>query len=145
MAGWKDVVFVPRQQTVRFIARFDDYADALHPFMYHCHISLHEDEGMMGQFVVTNTTETNEPGHQTPEFSIFPNPAQSVIFIKMADPESEVYYIRVLDAAGRVKLMLPQPRISEGMDISKLTAGTYYLQVTEQKTKAVSIQKFVKQ
>ena len=144
-AGWKDVVFIPRQQTVRFIARFDDYADALHPFMYHCHISLHEDEGMMGQFVVTNTTETTEPGHQTPEFSIFPNPAQSVIFIKMADPESEIYYIRVLDAAGRVKLMLPQPRISEGVDISKLTAGTYYLQVTEQKTKAISIQKFVKQ
>ncbi len=52
-AGWKDVVFIPRQQTVRFIARFEDYADSQHPFMYHCHISLHEDEGMMGQFVVT--------------------------------------------------------------------------------------------
>ena len=51
-AGWKDVVFVPNQSTVKFIAKFDDYADNIHPFMYHCHISLHEDEGMMGQFVV---------------------------------------------------------------------------------------------
>ena len=51
-AGWKDVVYVPSQSTVKFIAKFDDYADNIHPFMFHCHISLHEDEGMMGQFVV---------------------------------------------------------------------------------------------
>lgn len=50
--GWKDVVLVKSNETVRFIAKFDDYADNIHPFMYHCHISLHEDEGMMGQFVV---------------------------------------------------------------------------------------------
>ena len=55
-AGWKDVVYVPSQSTVKFIAKFDDYADNVHPFMYHCHISLHEDEGMMGQFVVGSTT-----------------------------------------------------------------------------------------
>ena len=54
-AGWKDVVFIPSKTTVKFIAKFDDYADSLHPFMYHCHIALHEDEGMMGQFVVKNT------------------------------------------------------------------------------------------
>jgi bilirubin oxidase len=52
-SGWKDVVFVPANTTVKFIAKFDDFADALHPFMYHCHIALHEDEGMMGQFIVT--------------------------------------------------------------------------------------------
>ncbi len=51
-AGWKDVVFVPANTTVKFIAKFDDFADPVHPFMYHCHIALHEDEGMMGQFVV---------------------------------------------------------------------------------------------
>ncbi len=55
-AGWKDVVYVPSQSTIKFIAKFDDYADNVHPFMYHCHISLHEDEGMMGQFVVGSTT-----------------------------------------------------------------------------------------
>ena len=54
-AGWKDVVFVPSKSTVKFIAKFDDYADSLHPFMFHCHIALHEDEGMMGQFIVKNT------------------------------------------------------------------------------------------
>lgn len=55
------MVFIPGKtgttnSVVKFIAKFDDYADSLHPFMYHCHISLHEDEGMMGQFIVTDLT-----------------------------------------------------------------------------------------
>ncbi|MBW4049578.1 MAG: multicopper oxidase domain-containing protein [Proteobacteria bacterium] len=50
--GWKDVVFVRRNQTVRLIARFDQPAGPDHPFMYHCHILEHEDNGMMGQFTV---------------------------------------------------------------------------------------------
>jgi bilirubin oxidase len=50
--GWKDTVAVPRGESVTFVARFDDFADVVHPFMYHCHFSNHEDEGMMGQFLV---------------------------------------------------------------------------------------------
>ena len=36
--------------------RFEDYADPDTPYMYHCHMLWHEDQGMMGQFVVV------EPG-----------------------------------------------------------------------------------
>ena len=50
--GWKDTLYVPIQETVTFVARFDDTADSALPFMYHCHMSNHEDEGLMGQFVV---------------------------------------------------------------------------------------------
>lgn len=50
--GRKDVVMVNPGETVRIIMRFEDYADADAPFMYHCHILEHEDAGMMGQFVV---------------------------------------------------------------------------------------------
>lgn len=50
--GWKDVVLVKKGTTVRFIAKFSDYADSSHPYMYHCHMTFHEDEGLMGQFVV---------------------------------------------------------------------------------------------
>ena len=32
--------------------RFTDYTDRNLPYMYHCHMLLHEDHGMMGQFVV---------------------------------------------------------------------------------------------
>jgi FtsP/CotA-like multicopper oxidase with cupredoxin domain len=31
---------------------FNDFADADHPYMFHCHLLNHEDAGMMGQFVV---------------------------------------------------------------------------------------------
>jgi len=50
--GWKDVVLVRPQETVRFIAHFSEFADPNTPYMYHCHILEHEDAGMMGQFVV---------------------------------------------------------------------------------------------
>lgn len=51
--GWKDVVLVRRNETVRLLMRFNQPADAAYPFMYHCHILEHEDNGMMGQFTVT--------------------------------------------------------------------------------------------
>jgi bilirubin oxidase len=43
--SWKDVVNVPKHQTVRFIVRYDDHPGK---WMYHCHILDHEDHGMMG-------------------------------------------------------------------------------------------------
>jgi blue copper oxidase len=52
-AGWKDTVLVRRGSTVRTIARFDKPAYPEHPFMLHCHILEHEDNGMMLQFTVS--------------------------------------------------------------------------------------------
>ncbi|GLC25174.1 multicopper oxidase family protein [Roseisolibacter agri] len=43
--AWKDVVNVPRHESVRFVVRYDDYAGK---WMFHCHILDHEDHGMMG-------------------------------------------------------------------------------------------------
>ena len=51
-AGWKDTALVRRGETVRLIARFNQPAGDDHPFMFHCHILEHEDNGMMGQFTV---------------------------------------------------------------------------------------------
>lgn len=42
--------------TIRTVARFDGWADPDVPYMFHCHVLRHEDQGMMGQFVVV------EPG-----------------------------------------------------------------------------------
>lgn len=51
-SGWKDTVYVPLGESVSVIAKFDDFASTVNPFMYHCHFSSHEDGGMMGQFLV---------------------------------------------------------------------------------------------
>ena len=49
-SGWKDVVLV--DQHAEILVRFDHPAPPDMPFMYHCHILEHEDNGMMGQFAV---------------------------------------------------------------------------------------------
>lgn len=52
LAGLKDTVYVAPQQTVRILLEFTDYTDPDWPYMFHCHLLLHEDLGVMGQFVV---------------------------------------------------------------------------------------------
>ena len=57
MVGWKDVVLVPSNMgSAKFITKFEDYADPIIPFMYHCHIVGHEEDGMMGQFTVEDNS-----------------------------------------------------------------------------------------
>ena len=51
-SGWKDTFYVPLNETVSFVAKFDEAADTSYPYMYHCHMVNHEDLGLMGQFVV---------------------------------------------------------------------------------------------
>ncbi len=52
--GRKDTVMVRPGETVPLLMRFTDYADPDMPYMFHCHILQHEDQGMMGQFVVVS-------------------------------------------------------------------------------------------
>ena len=56
LRGPKDTVFVGPGHPVRLAVQFREYTDPELPYMYHCHILRHEDNGMMGQFVVV------EPG-----------------------------------------------------------------------------------
>jgi len=64
LSGWKDTIFMPPGLTVRLAMRFTDYADAGTPYMYHCHLLQHEDNGMMGQFVVVEPDQqAGTPAH----------------------------------------------------------------------------------
>ncbi|MBO0609440.1 multicopper oxidase family protein [Myceligenerans salitolerans] len=58
LTGPKDTVYLEPRRTYRLLMRFEDYTDAEMPYMYHCHMLLHEDEGMMGQFLVVEPGET---------------------------------------------------------------------------------------
>jgi bilirubin oxidase len=143
-SGWKDVVYVPRGETVSFVAKFDDYSDAIHPFMYHCHFSNHEDGGMMGQFVVKSTTSTSEAPKTGPEFTLFPNPADERLYVAFADPTTQAYYIRISNSLGRTIYMLPRPNLVNGLDVSTLTPGVYILELTDEATKTTVAKQFVK-
>ena len=58
--GWKDTVLVHPGDRVRIMMPFQRYADPQVPYMYHCHIMEHEDDGMMGQFLVVTEPEQRE-------------------------------------------------------------------------------------
>ncbi|MFK5879830.1 MAG: multicopper oxidase domain-containing protein [Flavobacteriaceae bacterium] len=97
--GRKDVILVESQETVRFIAKFDDFASTV-PYMYHCHMLIHEDGGMMGQFVVENTLSIEENSIDA-NFIIYPNPSNGLINIEL-NIDSEVDDIFIYDNLGRV-------------------------------------------
>ena len=144
-AGWKDVVFVPSKSTVKFIAKFDDYADDLHPFMYHCHISLHEDEGMMGHFVVKNLTNgIKNIDKESLDYTVYPNPANEKLYFSFNNVNTKVYYVSILNIVGKAVMMLPRPDWQNGIDISNLSNGTYLIQLIDDETKSTTIKKFVK-
>ena len=144
-SGWKDVIYVPRNESVSFVAKFDDYADAIHPFMYHCHFSNHEDEGMMGQFIVTNTiTTVNENIINENEFMLYPNPAKNILNVSFDKSYMQAYYIRIINSSGKTLMMLPKPNLENGIDINGLKSGTYFLQLTDDKNKLTNTKKFIK-
>ena len=66
-AGPKDTILVPGFGTVRFIGQFTDFANdpqdgiADAAYMYHCHMLRHEDNGMMGQFIVVAPGQSTNP------------------------------------------------------------------------------------
>ena len=143
-AGWKDNFFISKNESVSFVASFVDYADETHPFMYHCHFANHEDGGMMGQFVVTSTNGLNKALNHPFLFSVYPNPANNNIRLKLGQ-NIEAYYVTINNVVGKTVMMLPQPEIDQPIDISNLASGTYFIQVMDKNTKSVSTQKFIKQ
>ena len=58
LRGWKDTVEIRGGDTVRLVVRFGSHSDPDTPYMFHCHILRHEDNGMMGQFVVVEPGQT---------------------------------------------------------------------------------------
>ncbi|WP_265521050.1 multicopper oxidase family protein [Oerskovia flava] len=61
LQGWQDTVYLQPGRTTRLLVTFGEHTDPTTPYMYHCHVLLHEDFGMMGQFVVV------APGDDAPE------------------------------------------------------------------------------
>ena len=64
LSGWKDTVQLMPGKRYRLLMTFAEYADPTAPFMFHCHVLQHEDNGMMGQFIVID--EGDEPPGTVP-------------------------------------------------------------------------------
>jgi bilirubin oxidase len=99
-SGLKDVILVKPQDTVRFITKFETFADETMPYMYHCHLLHHEDEGMMGSFLVKPNAIGINQLPQNNGIKVYPNPlnAQQTLTIQS---ENNINNIAVFDVLGR--------------------------------------------
>ncbi len=123
--GRKDVILVPPMGgTVSFITKFEDFADDEVPYMYHCHMLTHEDEGMMGQFIVVNPSATDGDNLLEP-ISIYPNPAVNFINID----GGKIDKIELIDVLGRGQTKIFPVRKVTTIDLSKYASGMYHLNV----------------
>lgn len=61
LRGWKDTVYAPPSRTVIVDVEYGSATDPHLPYMFHCHLLQHEDQGMMAQFVVVAPGEAAGP------------------------------------------------------------------------------------
>lgn len=138
--GRKDVIMVPAQQTVRFVTQFEDFCDSTIPYMYHCHMLSHEDDGMMGQLVVT--CPATGIGEQTASesFNVFPNPSED--WINLSDGIQGAY--RLIDGKGRIVHEMKIADSVQHINIKFLPSGLYMLEWIGKEGRTQRV-KFIKQ
>ena len=142
--GWKDVLLVMPHDSVKFITRFIDFANDTVPYMYHCHLLHHEDDGMMGSFlVIDTTTSTGISQIEKKSFSLYPNPVSQTLFIQFQNliPFAE---INVLNVLGETILhqKINNTKITN-FKVASLMSGIYFLQIKS--NNKLLTQNFIKQ
>ncbi|MDO9187092.1 MAG: multicopper oxidase domain-containing protein [Bacteroidia bacterium] len=125
--GKKDVVLVMPQQYVEFITKFEDFADDSVPYMYHCHLLHHEDDGMMGSFLVLDTTSTgiNDINFEN-NFSFFPNPTSH--FLNIISSHNEKYSVSIFNSLGE-QIYSEQVNKNMRVETSNFASGIYFIQL----------------
>jgi len=142
--GWKDVILVMPNDSVKFITKFETFSHPTVPYMYHCHLLHHEDDGMMGSFVVIDSLSTGLSAiSDNIPFQIYPNPADGMLMVKLGEQVSQADCI-VMNVLGETLLkskLLSNDNSS--IDLTSITPGIYFLQVRS--GDRTSTQKFIKQ
>jgi blue copper oxidase len=128
-SGRKDVILVPPGDSLKFITKFEDFADPMVPYMFHCHILMHEDAGMMGQFVVTESFAGNseiEPDNQI--LNVYPNPSNSILKVNMPLGKSTSEIV-IFDNVGKMCFQTTSSKDKESIDISQFENGIYMISI----------------
>jgi blue copper oxidase len=130
-SGFKDVILVKPDDTVRFITKFETFADNIVPYMFHCHLLHHEDDGMMGTFLVIDTTSLNiNTININNELSIFPNPSSGEIFIN----NYKYFIFSVYNMEGK-SVYSGYCKDSKSINLSELSDGLYIIRIISDDSK----------
>lgn len=128
--GKKDVVLVMPMQYVEFITKFEDFADDSIPYMYHCHLLHHEDDGMMGSFKVIDTTATSISEIEKNNFAVFPNPAND--FLTITSAENKIFSVTIFNSFGE-KIYSAQATTNLNVETVNFSSGLYFVQIIADK------------
>lgn len=130
LQGRKDVVLIgPQGGSARLITKFADFSDSLKPYMYHCHILSHEDNGMMGQFLVHQTLTSCCNGNPELGVVIFPNPAKERVQVSLQEPGAMISHIEIFDAVGKMLGDFQGGDHSMTLNTSEYGDGLYFVKV----------------
>lgn len=129
--GLKDVILVKPNDTVRFITQFTTFSNWFVPYMFHCHLLHHEDDGMMGTFLVvdSSTIGVNEV-NKTQSLSIFPNPTSDNITIMYASDVANAEVI-LFNTMGEAVIRSRFNSRENILSLNNCKAGIYFLQFTD--------------
>ena len=130
--GRKDVILIKPQETVRFITKFEDFANDPVPYMFHCHMLIHEDEGMMLQFkVVDETTGLEDDEFFADEIAAYPNPINEAnnILTVISPVQIEGYMIYDLNGSKVTEQKTATNNSSLMIDFKGISKGTYILKL----------------
>jgi blue copper oxidase len=130
-AGLKDVVLVLPKDTVRFITKFTTFANAHVPYMFHCHLLHHEDDGMMGSFLVIDPATAGIVKNEVGEFKVFPNPASQQLLIKSDKANNGSYTVSFYDAMGRIVHQVVSMDDSFAVNTGNWKKGCYFVRITK--------------
>lgn len=134
LIGYKDVVLVEPNDTIRFITKFEDFADDMVPFMYHCHLLHHEDDGMMGNFLVLDTvgmsTNIIEKNIAQNNMNVYQDFSDNELTIKINTDKNSAATIYITDMLGRKQKTIYYGTLTKGdhdfkINISDLNRGIY--------------------
>ncbi|MEY2829673.1 MAG: hypothetical protein RIQ33_1531 [Bacteroidota bacterium] len=139
LQGRKDVVVVaPNGGTASIIMKYADFFDPIYPYMYHCHINSHEDNGMMGQFIVSSRLSSgiNSLVNDEDAIKIFPNPAiadwtikgtstETLLECKLWNDAGQIIYQKKLEVtAGSYETIIPAKHFSSGVYLLQIIGNT---------------------
>lgn len=138
--GRKDVVFVPAMQSVTFITQFETFADPEIPYMYHCHMLVHEDGGMMGQFLVVDPNHVLEAdSSSTADLLVYPNPVSSGT-VRLQLPLLATHYV-VTNAQGAE--VVAGSRNDASLSVADWPAGLYLLTAIDANNGLAGTERFI--
>jgi len=89
-------------------------------------------------------TGINDGPQAASDFFLYINASNHKLYVVFSDPAVQVSGVQITDALGRIICTLQQSSLQNGIDISDLKAGIYFLQCTEEKTKVISVKKFMR-